>query len=300
MMKTMNLRVRGLAAAVIAVAATSLQEASAADKADWKLSLGYVYRSFGDIDFKSFDFNQPPGGFVDGSFDDTNNNGVPDTISWPGTTNPALGATPKLHKDVHFGGRDEEADTTGGFELRAMAQDENALLGWDLSLVGIDQSMHTGIRGITARQGAKPVFPVPPPEGVLIVTPNHDVGFVDYDIDLTLLTYGIGLTKDFECKNWYVRGGAGPTLSLVNHDTTRSEGIDYQTANGRVVVNQQRDDELDYKFGAYVRVGAGLLVRENVSVEVGARYDYIDEVDGDLVDLDLSGLSGNVSFVFHF
>ncbi len=272
---------------VTAVLACGLGSAALAqsEESSWDFSFGYVYRTFDDIELHGFQRADAPGQYL-------NYDGV--ALEDPVLQN--LGPNPTVHGNFDFAGADADMDESGGFEVIAAQQPSSSMGGFDmeLSMVFISQDMNMGVDGIDVDErpliggvGGAPGAPT-----------TNQLGFADYDLDLTLVTYGLGARKVYECNNWYVSGGAGPTLSLVNYTISRRSGVEYLGAD--LGQRWERDDDFEFSLGVYGRVAAGYEVRENIFVEVGARYDWMEDAETDFADLQLSGLSGDIALTFKF
>lgn len=267
----------------------------------WKLSLSYVYRTFGDVDFKGFDMP----GYVTGQ-DPTGQPAGPLGPMYLGDPNqnlPPVGGTnyAVLHRNLDFRGADHDLDAANGFELTAATPVgiRDRLFDLELSLVAVTNDASQTVSDVPVdRQLFNDALGTWVPGG----TTSNPTTFaiLDYDLDMTVLTHAVGVGTTYHCQDWYVRGAVGPTLTVVDYDATRDISVEDSAAGPLPATDAEHDGEMEFKLGAYARVGAGYNVTDGLSLEIGARYDYIQEVDSKFMDLDLSGLSGNLSLIFMF
>ena len=307
-MKIHSIRSITLAAAFLAVGVISNGMAREQKAGEWKLSLGYVYRTFDDMELNARTFNNGAtltGNLAAGVVT------VEDVVQFSPDYDTAT-----IHTGATFGGADAEMDDASGVVLRSSNQLGDNFGGtWlDLSLVVLSQESNTRIGvGVTEVKYTDVVDdndpadfnPGPPPNATgtwagAVPTPE-DLGQLRFDLDMNVLTHGIGISKTYQRPCWYFTGGVGPTLTLLDYDMARTERVVYDDANNTVLYNnQQRDDDMTWLGGIYGRIAAGYDVREDMSLQFGIRYDWIQDADTDFGTIDLSGLSGDIALTFKF
>ncbi|MBT3377920.1 MAG: hypothetical protein HN742_16845 [Lentisphaerae bacterium] len=312
----------------ICLAVTAMVLATTASAEEWKLKLGANYRIFGEAELTGFAFSNPDlftgNGFVSGNLPgllavNVVNQGLQVEA---GAVSPD-GDFAELHRVDFASGADDHMDASRGFVLAASGMFNEV---WDVELSLAVNKLDSGASatatgtterydtsnddswaaaGGTAAQWIDSTFagwagPLAPPVGGYQVDAT---GAVAYDFEVDVYTFGLGLSRDLqlgECVD--VSLSAGPTITLGDFSVSRTESAAFtDVANTPIYSNTLHDDGLEVVLGAYASVSVGLVFDEQLTLEAGARYDYgVSQLQTDLADLDLSGLSGELKLVFSY
>lgn len=272
-----------------------------AEKSDWKLSIGVTYRAFKSVDFKGLELGS---GYID---IDVNGNPVnPQEQVAPLPPLFPLGSTAtSFHRSGPGGGGSSDLDSAAGLSvvLSTPISDANSGLSLDLSFVAVSTSLSDSIASgmITDVYYDYIADPNLDPEdggydgstengGDMPPGGQAGSGFIRYKMDLALCTFGAGVSQSFDFGALDLSVGAGPTMSFAYYD------IEGSSAMGSV-----KEDGLDVLFGLYASVDATYAINESWGVGCGLRYDWmVQDIESDLADIDVSGLSFELKAVYSF
>lgn len=286
----------------------------------WRLSLGGSYRTFDEAEFDSFDFVNPHAetgsGFVTGDLrgNDTRLSVVDDALQVDIGDDDA-----DLHKVEFEGDSDSSMDSAVGLILsarRALAMENGVGVELSLATAFMNSDARFAVAGTTENYaGLAPAWGAPKADGsnfgievrdwALAAGGQQRVGVngeVAYDFDVDVFTLGAGVSKeimilDAICLNM----AAGPTVTIANYDISREQTVRFTDPAETVVYSDTEDDDgIDGLLGVYFGVGLGCNVTERLGVQLGARYDYMTELETDFADIGLSGLSGELKLVFFY
>lgn len=293
----------------------------------WKLSVGANYRSFGEVNIKQRPVNG--GQFFNGSVTDIGGGNYLYTVTDP-TTQVFVDAT--LNDTVTFS---TATATAGEFDIdgglagitlkgsKILKKNNGFTWSLDLSLTtAYSQSSNTTTPTISDtgfdlgaqdwndsfdNSGFQHPGPYPPSapidgktEGVAAeYTPFYPANsissmVVNYDLNLGVYTIGMGLNGAYKigAVNLFIAGG--PTLSVVDYD------IDYSAQSGSFS-EQISCESTTLRGGLYGEFGLEVSLGEKWGVGISSRYDWIPvELNTDLADFELSGLSGNIFISYNF
>ena len=124
----------------------------------------------------------------------------------------------------------------------------------------------------------------------------------DFDMNLLVLDLGLQAACNLQRASCYV--AAGPSLTLADVNTARTESATWNTfglPNPGAYTREQSEDDLDLLIGGYVAVGAGFELGERLGLVAEARYDLVhDEAGTSQANLDLDGASGQIRITYEF
>lgn len=289
-----------------------------AGESDWDMSVGATFRKFKSAEFKSFATESD---YINGTWD-----GTTVTVVDPGqqvTPHPLAGIVPSipagsqlasLHSVSLGSSVDDLEDTTGLVfqwtrDLQTSTVNKVGGVDWklDLSLVwiGVDQSTDglADVDGITIQTGSVSdindfLTGVSGSEDV--IPPSNNVNsFARYDLDIDAFTFGAGIASRFELGPIDLKLGMGPSMTLVNYNVSYAADAGFTGDAQRIV--SESDDDLVARWGLYGTLGLIYDFNQNWGMEVGFRYDYIpDNVNTNVVNIDLSGMSTEVKLIYSF
>jgi len=315
----------------ICLAVAAMAMVHTASGADWTLKLGANYRTFGEAELTAFSFSNPDAvtgsGFVSGNLPSTMTVNVVDQ----GLQVDLGGGFADLHKVSFAGGCDDDIDNSFGVVIAAakplnetwdleLSLTVNALdSGASASAIGTTERYNTsaaggawtpfagGAKGTEAQWvdlgGTGWAGPLLAPVGGYQVDAT---GSVDYDFEVDIYTFGVGVTTDMELSdNVGVALSIGPTLTLGDFSVKRTESAFFTDDDDDPTPiydpETLSDDGLEVIFGAYASVSVGVAFGEQFSLAAGLRYDYAaNQLATDLADLELSGFSSELKLVFSF
>ncbi len=279
---------------------------------DWDMSVGATFRKFKSTEFKSFATEEQ---YFNGTYDGANAT-VKDTAKQVSPAEAPLAGNHivSLHS-VSFGSSTDDLENSTGLvlqwtrDIQTSTMNKVGGLDWkfDLSLVwvGVDQGKaglsETG--GDTFLTNKTPgdfagETPQPVVEGDY---PLADVvaSSARFDLDIDAFTFGAGIASRFEMGPLDLKIGMGPSLTLVNYNVSYEGYAGF--INDQDVVVDESDDDIVARWGLYGTLGLIYDFSENWGMEVGLRYDYIpDNVNTNVVNMDLSGMSTEVKLVYSF
>lgn len=294
-----------------------------AGDSDWDMSVGATFRKFKSAEFKSFATEDQ---YINGSYDGSTV--IVDNAGQQVTPHPLAGISPSipvgsqlasLHS-VSFGSSVNDLEDTTGLVLQWTKDIQTSTvnkvggLDWkfDLSLVwlGVDQAVDglTDVegQGFLIDAGDVPqdandyeTVGAPATPGAL---PASDTvkAFSRYDLDIDAFTFGAGISSRLEMGPLDLKLGVGPSVTLVNYN------VAFDGAGGNISESPSElvsvsDDDIVARWGLYGTLGLIYDFNESWGMEVGLRYDYIpDNVNTNVVNLDLSGMSTEVKLIYSF
>lgn len=298
----------GLCVAVVASSIASFAQGfEAADHSDWKLSIGATYRTFKSVDFKKFAIDNGAE-YLDGTvgnplnpFDQqTNVDGS--TLPPPHDTVGPVVAT-SLHT-ASFNGGSDELDNAMGLTLMLSApiSEQSEGLSLDVSFVfvtssisetiGADVVTYVDYDGTPAGSDA---------EGDMLPGGKGANVPVRYKMDVALCTLGAGVSKSFDMGALDLSVGFGPTLTFAYYDAERNASQVFSTPTDGAYSESVKDDGLDVLLGLYASVDATVAISESWALGCGLRYDWmVQDIETDVADIDVSGLSFELKAVYSF
>ncbi len=265
---------------------------------EWKLSLGVTYRTFDDISMHGLTLGDGSK-YLDGDDDGSNPISPVDQVTPPSSSFPLLGEAVSLHR-ANYTGASDELDSGTGLVFGASKQMDNGF-GFELSFVYIDTSFDEGVNADTYTDvfyggvpGGSDEFGDMPPGGK-----TADVQ-IRYDMDVTLYTFGAGISKTLQIGAFDMKFSGGPTITIADFDMSY---VATQSFTGIDDVNHGSgsDDGIDLLLGAYVAADLSYDFNENWGMALGLRYDLIvNEIESDIADIDASGLSVELKVTYQF
>ncbi len=277
---------------------------------DWELSIGPSYRTFGDIDFDSYEFNNPN----HADYIDADESTSPNLLTYDSANGPYIldvSNSEASVRNVTFTGDNADLDGAPGFVLGA---NRKVAEGWtlDLSLTGVFADQDETFTGSTnvdvtsyaldpnnitptaARWVAKGISPT--------TTPAQIDTALNFDTTVNLYTVGLGVASEDVFGAWTIRIGAGPTLSLADYDMSRTETLSWASSGQNVYSSQTEDDDgLEVHAGGYANVGVEYNFSERMGLALNGRYDWIpSDMETDFGEVDLSGFSGQLRFTYKY
>jgi hypothetical protein len=310
------------AMAVCLLAATVLASAD-----EWQLSLGASYRTFDDVDFKPFALSSSGGQFVNGYWTSDSDYLVMsdaqiDPTGWVEVEEDLYRRKVTFDAISYAGGSDDMDDSYGAV-LALTKQLSTTESGWvisaKISLAGfttdmsgtasadaLSTSTYFGFFQLPVNPGNSiPSAPVMGGSGPALTEPVYDsqeqattAAMVGMDIDLNLYVLSLGLVAARQFGPLSLSLEAGPSLNVADFDTSVSQTV---TWDGGGYSSTAHDDVVDVLFGAYAAGGVAWQLTERVGVSVEARWDEVfSDVETDLAEMDLSGLSFSAMLGFSF
>jgi len=283
----------------------------------WEISVGANYRSVGKLELDRIKFVNPTygGDYVNGSV--ATNSIVVD--QWIKQTPGLSSSTARLNS---LSGRVGECllDNEPGAILelsKALSQQDYGVWSLDLSMswTKSDLSENSNFSGTPAYResdGLLGFLGNGTPNGATAVGPNDvpvavvdgvDVtGNLDYDMDIAVYTFGLGVGLSHEVGICALKLSAGPTATLVDYSIDVTQSATWNDDGTAVYASQKSsDDDLVLDAGAYVGLTLGVGVTEAIGVAVGVRYDHsFTHVGTDFGDIELQGLSGELKLTYSF
>jgi hypothetical protein len=124
-----------------------------------------------------------------------------------------------------------------------------------------------------------------------------------FDFDLTTLSFGVSGEKRIGA--FALTGAAGPTLNLINLDSTSRETL-YTSRNGgpATVYATWRDDNNDQELnsGFFFQAGCAAYLFKGVRFNLLGRYDWTKDVSSSVgpteIEMDLTGFSAMATISF--
>lgn len=295
---------------------------------DWTFKVGLNFRSFGDLSIQPMTLNS--GGFLNGSVTDFGGGQFLYTVEAP------LAQISGVNLDlVTFSTADQmsgsdDIDSGTGFAingLKIVETKDNFSWGYSVSFTTAFSDTSSRFNGALSdtqynlganwntlpdSNGDVPILPPPgaPVDGKTeavsgnntpITTGGSDSTLkVHYDLDLSLYTLGTGLTAHWQNEKLAIFAAAGPTLSIVDFDIENS--VTAQFADGSNFFNQsESDDGTKLRLGTYFELGLELEINETWGAGFSTRYDWVPvEVNSDLAEMELSGLSAQIFVAYQF
>lgn len=296
---------------------------AAADENGWDMSAGVTFRKFKSTEFKSFSTSDE---YINGSFeggtvivDDAAQQVVNHPLAGVSPSIPAGSQLASLHS-VSLGSSVDDLEDTAGVvlqwtrDLQTSTINKVGGLDWklDLSLVwlGVDQAVD-GLadvdgQGFLIDAGDVPAdlndletVGAPGSEDPYPVS-NNVIASARYDLDIDAFTFGAGISSRLEMGPVDLKLGMGPSLTLVNYN------VAYDAYGGNIgetpkSLVSESDDDIVARWGLYGTLGLIYDFNESWGMEVGLRYDYIpDNVNTNVANIDLSGMSTEVKLVYSF
>lgn len=273
---------------------------------NWQLSLGISYRQVGDLDLSSVAFSNSGyngSAFVTG-FLVSELGGVFSNLTDPAIQldsadplNPVGGDTLALHK-ITFAGGSEDMDDAPGLELNArrsiFATGETP---WNLNLsmvwFGADLSTSMEVSGVTYTGTLILPIIVGPMNPDPTTTLPGVIGILDFDFDLDAWTFGAGIGPEFALSNGSISLEIGPSITIVDYNASCEQSAFWDNGAGQIagVDSKESDDGVDFLFGLYIAASYAYDFTEQAGVELGARYDFIEDLDTDVATMEMSGFS---------
>ena len=303
---------------------------------DWVHSVGVNYRTFGDVDFKRFAFASsfPDSPYVNGaivgkaSFSEvTVVNGFEQQI--PGATdlyisdgvpNPVLTGGTNLTSQIgldsiEFTGGNEELDKELGYMFQASRLlDDVSDIEWnlDITLGFVSTDASTSLSARSDSNSFEIDDPIPLDNQTIIAdlqllvqdpdtSPGQGlaVGNAAFDVDLDMLTIGVGIGGVMRNDTFGFTFGFGPTFSIADAQLKISQQVNQGGASVSTIV--QRDDGDDFIFGLYASLGLQVDVSDTIGLGVGYRYDFaFSDLDTRLTEIEVDGSSLELKVLFTY
>lgn len=132
--------------------------------------------------------------------------------------------------------------------------------------------------------------------------PGSTTGTLVYDIDMNLLTLGLGVSGAWRAGKLSLNLGAGPTLTIADVDGRVTERAVWTGSGDDVYApRRHRNTTVQAEVGAYGAIGLTFQINQSVGLTAEYRYDYvIDDLQTRYADFDLKGASGQLKLVFSF
>ena len=301
MFKTVKIGV--LALACISAFSLNAQENKKNGEDGWKLKLGTSYRTFGGVEYDGFSLNN--GNYFDGSYN-AGAGTFTDAIQTVPTGAPGLSYL-SLHRGGSWGDSSELKSAAGLLLSMStqLSQNDSFAIDFDLTLGyhATDASdtmagdyvtdVYTGSVAGNAFNG------VPANPALAVALPASIVN--SYDIDLNTTTLSAGVGARFQLGDFDFKVSGGPTLTIATYDFERATTVSYV---GGVTADERYVD--DYKgtdvfLGLYAAAEASYALTDELEVAAGFRYDWVSQqVDTDIADVELSGMSLELKLVYAF
>ncbi len=289
----------------------------AAEKEGWELSIGASYRSFKDVDFKSFKLNN--GNYVDGSVDGANIEVVSPSFQGTAEGPPEAGKERVALSKVSFGGESSDFDSAPGLVLglsRKIGESEHFTYNLDLSVTWITTDMDETFNGSVEAD----VFMVDSAgwsydaindvyiNGTAVVDPlvlenNRVKSTVRYDLSMDVFTFSAGVSAKMALGPVDVKAGIGPTLTAAGYDVSCDKSWSFvdDALNQYGGTESSDDDGAKLRLGLYANLALSVDITEQWAIEAGVRYDYIPvTVNTNVAEIDLSGMSTEIKAVYSF
>ena len=276
---------------------------------EWSFSLGMTFRQISDI--KLHAVSGGAGNYYNGSYDPLT--GVLEVDDDSAQTTPTSGA-PVFDpgsvfaslSSLDFQGSGEDASGNGivlGIS-HLLSEHDSGYFSMDFTLVSLFVDESFGLGGasntdvfVTDGTGG----------GGNYITPSGPIGGDEhpsalpgsapgaFDIELSAFTFGLGASQHFVWDSGLTLDfGAGPSLTIVNYDF---EGPSLASDGS---IGTASSSDTDFLFGVYADANVGYKFSESWSLVGGVRYDLIQEIEDDVADVDLSGLSFQIKGIYSF
>ncbi|MCK5835130.1 MAG: hypothetical protein KAG98_05315, partial [Lentisphaeria bacterium] len=279
----------------------------AVERNEWSFSLGVSLRQISDL--KLHAVSGGAGNYYNGSYDPTTGKIIVDddgaqTTPTPGAPIFPGGSSFISLSSLDFQGSSEDASGNGivlGLS-KLLTEHDSGFYSLDFTLVTlfVDESFGLGDASKTdvfVGNGTNGDYTTP---GGPIGGDDHPAALPGtapggFDIELSAFTFGLGASQHFVWDSGITLDfGAGPSLTIVSYDF---EGPSI-SASGDLSSNSSSD--VDFLFGLYAQANVGYEFNESWALVGGVRYDLIQEIEDDVADVDLSGLSFQIKAIYSF
>ena len=281
------------------------------EESTWKLSIGAMRRKSSLKLIKSQHGNASEGIFVNGSVEYT----IPNTL-WRYNVENALAQaailTEVTYATISENKLDDEYGNGIALKIRNELLNETTFaidfeIGINLIYFDIDQTnmstMTNYAYDITANPwtnvgGAGTTIPedkdyhtgIDQPAVIAIGLPQNGwTSISHYDLEWTVVGLDLGLafrTVSDSALNLFV--SAGPTVSIVFHDSEKETILDYGTSTS--LIDSRTGDGIDLVGGMYIEAGLTIDLNEEWSTGLSLRYDQaFNKVKNEVIEIDLSG-----------
>jgi hypothetical protein len=150
--------------------------------------------------------------------------------------------------------------------------------------------------------GPGPVIPNIPSSRNIVNHPISSDSVTEFNqiaesLDVNLVTLSAGIQAEGRMGRVTVKGSAGPTLNWADLEAERKETIYKRSGTTATPVREfvDKEDKSEFMVGGFVQGGISIPLFENVSAGVHGRYDFVEEIDGEVgpsqIEVDLSGYS---------
>ncbi len=292
----------------------------------WRYSAGVNWRSIGNMDTKTEDLTPGDSNFVNGSVVDVGAGNFSYTVanSVLQVDNATLDKIEYQKASIVGGNSDlddsygialiatQEIGTTDHFIVELGLSLTTTFIGDGISTLASTQAFQYDIAPNTWPNANAPnpgggpdpdvtqaIFAVSNQSQIIAAT-NPVTTTIDYDLDLDLYTFGYGWNLMYSAEGLKLRIGAGPTLTLIDYDVSRSVAAAF--AGSTAFFNTEvEDDDLALRAGVYAAIGVDCRLGDDWGIGIAGRYDLVaSDVHSDIADIDLDGFSGQLFLNFSF
>ena len=286
-----------------------------AREGDWALKIGVSYRELGDIDMKSYDFVNPNPLLQNSDYINGERVPVPDS------GHATLVLDNSLYVQYNVGGVSLDRISASGDDSGTLNAEAGVSIGMEhvLSEVGeseiaVDLTLnYTGTDSKIKRMGvvASDLFTataapsdngdvhlvsVPATESVEKGTKTTE-GTSTFELDVDVLTLGLGMKAIYDADFFRLTAGAGPTVNLAYTQTQQSDTVNWLHDGSELYSTSgdgNSDESFDILLGGYVNVAAEMVFDARWGLGAEYRYDHtFGQAETDHVEADLDGSSGS-------
>ena len=288
-----------------------------AREGDWALKIGVSYRELGDIDMKSYDFvssdpllqnSEYINGarrLVEGSGYETfvldnslliQNNGLGDVSLDRILASSNDSATLNAEAGVSIG-MEHVLSEVGESEIAV-----DLTLNYTGTDTKVNRKGNPATDLFTATRPAAPGGEVHSasaagPNSIHEDNPHTTAGTSTLELDVDVLTLGLGMKAIYDADFFRLTAGAGPTVNLAYTQTQQADTVTWLHDGSPLYSTPgdgNSDESFDILLGGYVNVAAEMVFDARWGLGAEYRYDHtFGQAETDHVEADLDGSSGS-------
>ena len=271
----------------------------------WKISTGFSYRSFGDIQLKSqSQGNSTNGQYLDGSIT-TIDNSAQVIVSIDNAIEQSLAGSPNtyLFNTIENGFSENDFDSSVNLIFKAEKsfwENENWSGVFEIAVSGLNSHDSYSSQGTTTTTAVEFSSLLQDGENIDVINGQYvladgEAFSSNHNIRLNMFSLSLGGSLKYQVDNFFVSIGAGPSLTFLDSEIKQELTL----SSGETLTDSGHYS--DFKAGLYADCSLGYNFLKKWALGINYRYDWIpQELDNDLVEIELSGQSFGAFISYQF